>query len=146
MDVENLKIETQPSHQDVDFLEGQLNAYNIAKTGIPFGGYLSCFIRNDQGKIVAGLYGYTWGACCQIEVLWVHEHLRGKGYGTSLLKAAEAEAMRRGCSLVVLDTHSFQAEGFYLKHGYEIAGAIAGYPLPEYRVIYLYKRLSQEKK
>jgi ribosomal protein S18 acetylase RimI-like enzyme len=134
-------IETQPARQDVDFIEDQLNAYNIAQTGVPFGGELACFVRNEQGEIVAGLYGYTWGDCCQIEVLWVHASLRGQSYGTRLLQAAEQEAAHRGCTVSVLDTHSFQSPGFYQKLGYEIVGAIDNYPQPQHQVIYLKKRL-----
>ena len=76
MDAINLIIETQPARQDVDFLKDQINAYNLAQTGIDFGGLLACFVRNQEGHIVAGLYGYTWGNCCQIEDLWVHTNLR----------------------------------------------------------------------
>jgi ribosomal protein S18 acetylase RimI-like enzyme len=141
MDAENLIVETQPAREDVDFLQDQNNTYNIAQTGVPFGGSLACFVRNDKGEIVAGLYGYTWGDCCQIEDLWVHADLRGQGYGTRILRAAEQEAVRRGCTVAVLDTHSFQAPGFYRKQGYEMVGAVEGYPRQEHQVIYLKKRL-----
>ena len=93
MDIDSLIIETQPARQDVDFLEDQINTYNIARTGVAFGGWLAFFVRNDKGEMVAGLYGYTWGDCCQIEDLWVHADLRGQGYGSSLLQAAEREAV-----------------------------------------------------
>lgn len=144
MHAESLLIETQPAHQDVDFIDDQLNNYNINQTGVAFGGKLACFVRNDQGEIVAGLYGYTWGDCCQIEILWVHASLRGQGYGTRLLRAAEEEAVRRGCTISVLDTFSFQAPDFYQKQGYEIIGAVDSYPRPQHQVIYLKKRLRSE--
>lgn len=141
MDAECLLIETNPFRRDIEFLEDQINAYNIARTGVGFGGFLSCFIRNDQGIIVAGVYGYTWGDCCQIELLWVQEALRGQGIGKQLLFTAEQEAVKRGCKVAVLDTHSFQAPGFYQKLGYQVIGQIEDYPLPEHRVIYLKKQL-----
>jgi ribosomal protein S18 acetylase RimI-like enzyme len=136
-------IETQPAPQDVDFLKEQIDNFNIAVTGVPFGGLLACFVRDEQGRIVAGVSGYVWGEICQIENLWVHADLRGQGYGTRLLQAAEQEAIRHGCAQVVIDTHTFQAPGFYRKHGYEIAGVIDAYPHPEYRKIYLKKRLEK---
>ena len=142
MHAESLIIETQPARQDVEFLENQINAFNIAQTGIAFGGWLTCFVRDDQGKIVAGLHGYVWGDCCQIETLWVFAGLRGQGYGTRLLQAAEQEALRRGCTLAVLDTFSFQAPEFYRKQGYEVAGVVDGYPRPPYQHFYLQKRLA----
>jgi ribosomal protein S18 acetylase RimI-like enzyme len=140
MDAPNLVIETDPKPQDVDFLEDQINAYNLAQTGIDFGGLLACFVRNDEGRIIAGIHGYTWGGCCQIEELWVNADLRGQGYGTRLLQAAENEAMRRGCTQVVLDTHSFQAPHFYRNRGYEIVGIIDNFP-QQYQKIYLRKQL-----
>lgn len=141
MDAERMIIETQPARQDIDFLEDQINAYNLAQTDVAFGGLLACFVRDDQGHLVAGVFGYTWGACCQIQDLWVHTDLRRQGYGTRLLRAAEQEAVRRGCTQVVLDTHSFQAPGFYQKEGYEIVGVVDGYPRPPHQKIYLVKRL-----
>lgn len=140
MNTQSLLIETQPARQDVDFLEDQIDSYNIAQTDIDFGGWLACFVRDDQGQIVAGLYGYTWGDCCEIQYLWVHADLRGQGYGTRLLRAAEQEAIKRGCTQVVLDTHSFQAPGFYRDRGYEIVGIVDGCPR-QHQKIYLKKRL-----
>jgi GNAT superfamily N-acetyltransferase len=135
-----LIIETQPAQPDVDFLEQQINAYNIAQTGIAFGGRLACFIRSAAGQVVAGIYGWTWGDCCEIQSVWVHADRRGQGYGTRLLQAAEQEALKRGCLQVVLDTHSFQAPAFYQQQGYEVIGVIDGYP-DQYQKFYLKKRL-----
>jgi GNAT superfamily N-acetyltransferase len=136
-----MPIETNPSPADLDFLEDQINQYNMTVTGIPFGGRLACFERDEAGGIVAGLSGYTWGDCCQIEFLWVHERLRGQGTGGRLLAVAEAEAARRGCRQMVLDTFSFQAPGFYLKHGYEVVGVLAHYP-NNHQKYYLKKAIS----
>jgi GNAT superfamily N-acetyltransferase len=141
MDITRFIIETQPTRQDVDFLKEQINSYNIKQTSIDFGGHLACFLRDDDGDIVAGLYGYIWGDCCQIEALWVQADLRSQGYGTRLLQLAEQEALNRGCTQVVLDTHSFQAPVFYQMRGYEIVGVVDGYPRPGYQKIYLKKQL-----
>jgi hypothetical protein len=55
----NLKIETQPNEQDVRFLDNRINQFNIAKTGIEFGGELAIFEQDEAGAIIAGLYGFT---------------------------------------------------------------------------------------
>jgi ribosomal protein S18 acetylase RimI-like enzyme len=123
-------VDAHPAPEDVQFLENQINAFNIAQTGIGAERdiLLSILLRDDAGQISAGVYGFTWGGCCDIRFLWVRSDLRGQGYGRSLLEAAEREARRRGCSQVVLDTHSFQAPGFYQKLGYEIVGVVDEYP------------------
>ena len=135
--------EDEPAQQDVDFLEDQINEFNITTTGVPFGGRLACFVRNDEGEIIAGISGWTWGDCCEIRLLWVHADLRGQGYGSQLLQAAEQEALARGCRQVVLDTHSFQAPAFYQRHGYEVVGVVDGYPY-QHQKIYLRKQLAHD--
>ena len=135
-------VDAHPALADVQFLEDQINAFNVAQTGISDEGdiLLSIVVRDDEGQISAGVYGWTWGGCCEIRFLWVRSDLRGQGYGSSLLQAAEHEARRRGCSQLVLDTHSFQAPGFYQKLGYEIVGVVDEHPRG-HKKFYLKKRL-----
>ena len=52
---------------------------------------LAIFVR-DAGAIVAGISGWTWGDCCELQSLWVQPSLRGRGLATRLIAAAETEA------------------------------------------------------
>ncbi len=140
MDPKNFQIETEPAPQDVQFLEDAITEFNMSTTGIRDGQLLACFVRDEANEIGAGIYGWTWGGCCEIRDLWVKPEWRGQGYGRQLLLAAEQEAARRGCTQVVLDTHSFQAPGFYQKFGYQIVGVIEDYPRQAQK-IYLKKSL-----
>src|SRR5262245_58854920 len=103
-----LKIETNPSSADIQFLEERIYEFNVMATGITDGQLLSILQRDEAGILVAGLFGWTWGGTCEVRYLWVHETLRGQGLGKKLLLAAEEEARAQGCHQVVLDTHSFQ--------------------------------------
>jgi ribosomal protein S18 acetylase RimI-like enzyme len=133
-------IETNPDPKDVQFLDDQINEFNFATTGIYDGELLAIFLRNDKNEIMAGVYGWTWGGTCEIRYLWVHADWRGRGLGRDLLGQAEAEAIRRGCHQIVLDTHSFQAPGFYARLGYQIIGRHQDYP-QGYQAYYLEKKL-----
>ncbi|HEX6290771.1 MAG TPA: GNAT family N-acetyltransferase [Herpetosiphonaceae bacterium] len=135
-----LRIESQPAASDVEYLEDRINEFNIARTGIDDGALLSIFVRDEANAIQAGLFGWTWGECCEIRFLWVDERLRGQGYGTRLLAAAEREAAMRGCRVITLSTHSFQAPDFYQKQSYEVVGVLDDYPRG-YQQYYLRKRL-----
>ena len=113
---------------DHEFLADQIYAYNAETTGIADGRLLAILVRDEHGAIIAGLNGWTWGGCMDIEFLWVRADLRHKGYGSRLLAAAEAEAVARGCRQATLCTHDFQAPEFYRKYGYIACGAIDDYP------------------
>jgi len=141
MDIGPLPMETHPTPADVQFLEDRLHEYNEAQTGITDGQVLALCIRDAQHAIQAGLAGWTWGGCCDIRSLWVHEACRGQGYGTHLMQAAEREAAARGCHHVLLDTHSFQAPAFYQHLGYEVFAVLDEYPR-HHRNYYLRKRLT----
>jgi GNAT superfamily N-acetyltransferase len=54
--------------------------------------------------------------------------MRGSGLGGRILRQAEEEARRRGCGRGVLYTLSFQAPGFYAKHGWRVFGEVPSSP------------------
>jgi GNAT superfamily N-acetyltransferase len=119
------------------FLEQRIYEFNATMTGYVDARLLAGCIRDEAGEVVAGFSGYTWGGCCEISNVWVHERHRGQGIGTRLLRCAEAEASSRGCRRVVLATHSFQAPGFYQRMGYQRKYAIEGRPHGFEDIIYV---------
>ena len=90
-------------------------AFNVAVTGYADGASLGCLLRDEAGQLVAGLDGFTWGGYAMIEWLWVHDDHRHDGLGTRLVEAAEDEAVRRGCVVIRVNTHTFQAPGLYVR-------------------------------
>ena len=81
MDTEHFSIETDPTFEDVRFLEDRLYEYNVEKTGADDGQWLAIFLRDAQQTIYAGLEGWTWCDSCHIRTVWVHKDLRGQGIG-----------------------------------------------------------------
>ena len=128
------------TRDDLDFLEEQINEYNFSTTGIRDARLLVALLRDPTGRIYAGLSGHTWGGVAEVRFLWVDEPWRGTGIGTRLLRTAEATARSRGCTKIVLSTHSFQAPAFYRKRGYAVAGEFSDYPRG-HRSIFLEKSL-----
>lgn len=89
---------------------------------------LDLFVRDGDGTILAALVSDTYWGWLDVDDLWVHESLRGRGLGARLLSLAESAARRRGCRHVRLTTFSFQARGFYEKLGYRVVGVLEDYP------------------
>ena len=112
-----------------DRLDQEIYAFNVGATGLDDGRLLSVKARAQDGSLAGGLSGWTWGACLYVDLLWVRADQRGHGLGSRLLDAAEHEAQARGCVVVSLSTHSFQAPDFYLARGYVEVGRTEGYPL-----------------
>ena len=111
-----------------DRLNREIIAFNEAATGYTDGTLLCIAARDAGGGLRGGLYGWTWGGCGYVDLLWVREGQRGTGLGGQLLAAAEQEIRRRGCDQIALCTHSFQAPGFYARRGYQECGRIPAYP------------------
>ena len=118
-------------------LADRIYEFNAKATGYFDGMLLAGSVRSDTGEIIAGFNGHTWGGCCELSNVWVHERYRGEGLGALLLRAAEAEAAARGCVRVVLATHTFQAPGFYERMGYQRKHAIEGCPKCHADIIYV---------
>ena len=136
-----LQIEDEPRREDRALLDDRVYEFNAAATGVDDGRWLAIFVRDGDGTVVAGMHGWTWGGTGFVQTIWVDERLRGRGLGSRILAAAEAEARRRGCHQMHLDTHSYQAPAFYRRHGYEVIGELPGWPADDVR-IFLRKRLT----
>ncbi|VYU39737.1 GNAT family N-acetyltransferase [Clostridium tertium] len=123
------KLTNNPSEEDKKEIFEELLKYNLAHIENKDVQELGIFLENEEGKKVAGLIGDTHGNWLTINYLWVSEDIRGKDIGTEIIEKAEEEARRRGCKYVFLNTFSFQAEGFYLKLGYEKVFSLEEYPI-----------------
>jgi GNAT superfamily N-acetyltransferase len=124
----HLVIESDPDPEHARFLDDQLYAFNVQTTGITDDKLLAVSLRGPDGKIVGGAYGWTWGGTCYIRHLFIPASMRSQGPGTRIMRTVEEEAVARRCGQIVLETHDFQAPGFYRKLGFAIAGAVEGYP------------------
>jgi GNAT superfamily N-acetyltransferase len=121
------QVDDNPDSRDIEFLETQIRREASAAMGLGDEVELAIFVR-DSGTVVAGISGWTWGDCCELQSLWVEPSLRGRWLGTRLIAAAEAEAAARGCSQSVHFTYAFQAGRLYERNGYELVGKVEDFP------------------
>jgi GNAT superfamily N-acetyltransferase len=136
MTLPELQLVPEPTLEELDELDSRIYAFNVEATGYADGRHLAYFARGEAGELLAGLAGHTWGGFAEVRLLWVDASLRRQGLGSRLLAAAEREARARGCERIFLSTHTFQAPGFYRRHGYRETGSQEGCPRGHGRVFF----------
>ena len=125
--VSEFEVEDHPDPLDLEVLEAHIRREASVALGLGEERDLAIFVR-DAGRVVAGISGWTWGDCCELQNLWVAPNLRGHGLATLLLAAAEAEAAARGCSQTVHFTYDFQARSLYERNGYQLVSRVEDFP------------------
>ena len=125
--VSEFEVEDHPDPFDLEVLEAHIRREASVALGLGEERDLAIFVR-DAGSVVAGISGWTWGDCCELQNLWVAPNLRGHGLATRLLAAAEAEAAARGCSQTVHFTYDFQARSLYERNGYHLVSKVEDFP------------------
>ena len=121
-------MNNHPSEQEITAVREALAQFNDAHVGADGHTPLHLVEYDTDGRLIGGILGGTYWGWLYVDILWVHENHRKRGIGSKLLRAAEEEAIRRGCHHVHLDTMSWQAPEFYKKHGFEILGVLPDIP------------------
>jgi GNAT superfamily N-acetyltransferase len=130
-----------PDEDERAVITDGLRAYNEAQVGGSDGRPLAILVHDpDTKNVTGGLLGRTYLGLLTVERFFLPEDLRRYRLGSRILAMAEEEAQRRGCTRGVLSTLHFQAPGFYLKQGWEVAARIDCDP-PGHRRFYMTKKL-----
>lgn len=127
---EEYQIEQVPKVDDPiwEVIGGGINEFNQQHGG-PENSKRICFVvRKPDGQIAGGIIALTYWEWLYIDLMWLEEGLRRRGYGARLLSLAEETARQQGAKQAYLDTFSFQAPGFYEKQGYHVFGELADFP------------------
>lgn len=136
-----VEVSDQHSAEAELVLGNALAVFNEAATGYNDRRPLTVLIKDPAtGQILGGINGKTTLGMAFLDLFHLPESLRGSGLGSQLLHAFEDEARRRGCANAVLYTLSFQAPGFYEKHGWVRFGEVPCEPQGSSRV-FLSKQL-----
>lgn len=122
-------------------LSAELDTYNFAASGVNDQREFTVKVEDDEGQLLAGLSGWTWGSCAGIAMVWVREDSRKAGWGGRLLEAAEHVARERGCNRMFVSSFTFQAPDFYRRHGYVETARVENFPIDGAADVYLVKAL-----
>lgn len=124
-----LFITDKPTEEIIEKIGGGLNSFNDEFTGtndrLPI-----AVVAKDQhtGEVIGGVTGRTSLGLLFLDIFHLPTAYRGSGLGSRILHMVEEEGRRRGCKAAVLYTISFQAPGFYERHGWKRFGEIPCHP------------------
>lgn len=124
----NIEMLDDPDQELIDFLDKKIADFNWANWEVSERVPLAVQVKNDQGEIIAGAAGRSFGDWLLLNTLWVSDDLRGQNIGSDILQKFEALGKKRGCNKCLLDTLNFQAMPFYEKYGYKTQWVQEGYP------------------
>jgi len=115
-----ISYEANPHADDVQILGNGIMEYAKLKKGHKPIDFFAFFIRDENNKIQGGCNGCNFYGCLYIDQLWLTESLRGQGYGTKLVLAAEKLSKENGCTFSTANTMDWEALDFYKKLGYHV--------------------------
>jgi GNAT superfamily N-acetyltransferase len=128
MEFISVAVERDPDHATKSAIQTGLFDANVESTGD--GNFDLVFVaaRDLSSMVIGGVVGEAYWGWVYFTTVWVHPDHRRKGLASRMLKAAEAEAARKGYTQAYLDTFSFQYPDLYLRSGYEIFGQLDDFP------------------
>ncbi|MCL2236305.1 MAG: GNAT family N-acetyltransferase [Defluviitaleaceae bacterium] len=121
----------EATKEEQNYIDSCLGRYNNSKvpfTQNPTTIYFNKCIK-DGDEVIGGIlsYLYCWNIL-NIDVLWVKDEHRNKGFARALVDAVESEARAMGCHISHLDTFDWQAKELYEKLGYVVFGVLENCP------------------
>lgn len=114
-----MKIEftSSPDQKDIDYITQRIlqETPNYGEDSSPFAFY----VRDNDGKIIAGVNGYIVYGEIYTDQLWVHPLFRKKGVARQLMEEVHEFGRYEDCKVATVQTMCFQkALKFYENLGY----------------------------
>ncbi|WP_327066135.1 GNAT family N-acetyltransferase [Kitasatospora sp. NBC_01302] len=121
----DIVVTDAPAPADLALISDELDRFNTEASGTADRRPLAVLVKDpDTGAVLGGLTGRTSLGLLFVDLFHLPPALRGHGLGSEILRRAEEEGRRRGCRSAVLYTITFQAPGFYQRHGWRVFGEI----------------------
>jgi len=123
-------ISDKPSEEETKLVKNGLEDYNKnfpnGELDVPTPD-ICLVLRDKHENIVGGVITSMLTGIMHLEVLWIDEKYRGRGYGRNLILHAEKIGKQKNYSASQTWTFSFQAPDFYQNIGYKVIGIFEGY-------------------
>lgn len=137
----NVSIKHSPTSDEIDVILGGLLKFNAPHFPNLNERKISALVTDDNGSIVGGLTGTIRFTSLHLDYFWLAEPVRSLGYGSKVLAAMEAEAVKENLTNIFVDTYSFQAPAFYEKCGFREVGRYTDFPREGVNRIFYAKKL-----
>jgi len=122
----NITITDEHTDEDYKFVCDNLYKYNVERTSGPR--IDISFIMKDGEKTIGACFCNTFSKCLYVDVMWLDEAYRGRGYGKLMISQAEKAGKENGCVFSHTCTFSYQSPEFYKACGYEVFAELRDYP------------------
>lgn len=116
----NIIYDPNPQHHDTKIIWEGISKHAQDTRGLTPGKAFAFFVKDEASQIMGGCSGYIYYGCLYVDLLWVDQALRGKQYGTGLMKDAEKLAQDNQCHFIAVNTMDFEALDFYKKLGFDV--------------------------
>src|SRR5215469_1765326 len=130
-----LILTDKPSDAAQAVIDDGLARYNEEQAGYRDWCDLAVLVTDPDDEVRGGLLGRTSLGLYFVDLFYLPPEMRRSGIGSRVFAMAEEEAVRRGCMSGVLFTISFQAPGFYSRHGWREVARIPCLPAGTSRVV-----------
>src|SRR3989344_919576 len=105
----------RPKPKDYRVVADGMLSYHAKKGHPRKSEVINIFLKDKYKKVLGAIIVTVLWNGMEINSLWVHESLRGQGWGRKLLEAAEKEGKIRGCTIVYTNTFTWQRLNFIKK-------------------------------
>lgn len=115
-----ITFEANPHPKDLQKINKGIMDYAQQQKGHKPLEFFDFFIRDENNILRGGCGGNTLYGCLHIDQLWLEASLRGQGFGTQLVLAAEQFGQEQGCTFATVNTMDWEGLDFYKKLGYKV--------------------------
>ncbi|RWX78657.1 GNAT family N-acetyltransferase [Neorhizobium lilium] len=122
-----IDLTAAPSPDELAIISEGLTSFNQMEVGPSDRQTLTVLIRDESGRAIGGLSGYTAWGWLFTQLLFIPASLQGQGWAGRILTQAEDEARRRGCHGAWIDTFNPNARKVYMRQGYEVFGELPSF-------------------